>query len=445
MPETTTRYFVHRFKIDEPRHGAWLMTPSLGVVLQHENRLIRETLAGHLTREPGITIAGTAPSGPELIQLCKLRRPAVAVFEADAPRWSNERLVMLLRQSGHQIRMVGLHDALPAAYVIRAYEAGVSAMVSYTSGLDAVVDAVKNPSLPVEVVRENGADGQPLTKRELQVLYLISAGFPPKHVAIELGISPHTVEHHKKRIFAKLDVHNQAHAAASAVRLGLQAPSTPLPVPNPRTPRRRKDVHVVLAAPTGRLADHVRELLGEHDIPVLDDSVDGQPPEDADNAAFVTVLVDPNQFDWPSVAGRRAGRHVVVDSRKLKHSQVAKALASGVTTVPANRVDDLLVAAVRAAAHGYVLASATYIRALFGPARSDSTEGWRHWELALTPREKEILASISRGHATKQTARLLGISIRTVENLQSNLFRKLRVHSKAAALVAAHDLGLLDE
>ena len=36
-------------------------------------------------------------------------------------------------------------------------------------------------------------------------------------------------------------------------------------------------------------------------------------------------------------------------------------------------------------------------------------------------------------------------AIRTVENLQSNLFRKLRVHSRAAALVAAHDLGLLDE
>jgi DNA-binding NarL/FixJ family response regulator len=421
------------------------MTPSLGVVLQHENRLIREMLAGHLMHEPGITIAGTAQSGPELIQLCKLRRPAVVVFQADAPRWSNERLVMLLRRSDDRIRMVGLHDALPAAYVIRAYEAGVSAMVSYTSGLDALLDAVRAPSLPVEVVRETGTNGQTLTKRELQVLYLISAGFPPKHVAIELGISQHTVEHHKKRIFAKLDVHNQAHAAASAVRLGLQAPTAPSPQSSPPTPRLRRDVRVVLAGPAGHLADHVRELLGEHDILVLDDNVEDLPGENGDSAALITVLVDPGQFDWSSMAGRRPGRHVVVDSRKLRHSQVTKALVCEVATVPANRVDDLLVPALRAADQGYVLVSSTHIRALFGPARSDSAEGWRRWELALTPREKEILASISRGHATKQTARLLGISIRTVENLQSNLFRKLRVHSKAAALVAAHDLGLLDE
>lgn len=415
---------------------------SLSIVLQHENRLIREMLAGHLKREQGITIAGTAPSGPELIQLCKIRQPAVVVFEADAPRWSNERLVLLLRRAGRQIRMVGVHDALPAAYVIRAYDAGVSAMVSYTSGLDALLDAVKTPSLPVEVARETGTNGQTLTERELQVLYLISAGFPPRQVANELGISPHTVEHHKKRIFAKLDVHNQAHAAASAVRLGLVTPSVPLPRSGSRATRQRRRLSVALAAPAGRFADHVREILSAHHIPVRDKGVHDQPE---DNDGLITVLVDPRRSEWPSLDGPSDGRHVVVDSRELKHSQVTKALACGVATVPASRVDDLLVPAVRAAGQGYVLANSTYIRTLFGPTHADSTEGWRRWELALTPREKEILSSISRGHATKQTARLLGISIRTVENLQSNLFRKLRVHSRAAALVAAHDLGLLDE
>lgn len=412
------------------------------VVLQHENRLIREMLAGHLTNESGIIIAGTAPTGPELIQLCKIRRPAVAVFEADAPRWSNERLVMLLRQNGRQMRMIGVHDALPAAYVIRAYAAGVSALVSYTNGLDALLDAIKAPSLPVEVARAAGTNGQALTERELQVLYLISTGFPPKQIGAELDISQHTVEHHKKRIFAKLDVHNQAHAAASAVRLGLHPPPVQPRRTSPRPPRRRRSLTVALTAPAGRLGDRVREILTEHHIPVLDNDVNGQLAEDSDT--LITVLVDPGQSAWPA-DGQRGGRHVFVDSRELKHSQITSALASGIATVPASRVDDLLVPAVRAAGHGYVLANSTYVRALFGPSRSDSDKGWRRWELALTPREKEILASISRGHATKQTARMLGISIRTVENLQSNLFKKLRVHSRAAALIAAHDLGLLDE
>lgn len=411
--------------------------PALSIVLQHGNRMVREMLAGHLTREPGISIAGTASSGPELIRLCKVRRPAVAVFEADTPRWSNERLVMMLRQTSRQMRMIGVHDALAGAYVIRAYAAGVSALVSYSSGLDALREAVKAPTLPVEIARGAQNDGQALTDRELQVLYLISAGFPPKQLATELGISLHTVEHHKKQIFAKLDVHSQAQAAASAVRLGLHATPAPPRRPGARGPRRRR-VTVALAAPSCRLTDRIREILTENRIPVLDEGVDLHPV--AEDGALVTILVDPPQSDLPLPAGQ----HVFIDSGEPVQAHVTRALASGIATVPAARVDDLLVPAVRAAAQGYVLANSTHVRALSGPQRNDATDGWR-WELTLTPREKEILSSISHGHANKQTARMLGISVRTVENLQSNLFKKLRVHSRAAALVAAHNLGLLDE
>jgi DNA-binding NarL/FixJ family response regulator len=420
-------------------------TNSVSVVLQHQNRLVRDMLAGHLVREPGIAMAGTAPSGPELIQLCNLRKPTVVVFEADAPRWSNERLVTLLGQSGRGMRMIGLHEALPTAYVLRAYETGVSALVSYTSGLEALLEAVKNPLLPVEAARAKRVDGHTLTERELQVLYLISAGYPPKQVAIELGISLHTVENHKQRIFAKLDVHNQAHAAASAVRLGLLPRSVPAPRGQPKLPRRRRRVAVVVRDPAGRLAGRIREVLEEHNVTVLDDEADGRTAGTAEQDTVITVVVDPTQHDWPEHDGRHTDLMVIVTSREPKRSDVTKALSGGIATVPASRIDDLLAPAIRATANGYVLVNSTYVRALLGPSHAGSNGGWQRWELALTPREREILTSIGRGHATKQTARLLGISIRTVENLQSNLFRKLRVHSRAAALVAAHDLGLLDE
>ncbi|HET9141096.1 response regulator transcription factor [Actinophytocola sp.] len=414
-------------------------------MLQHQNRLVREMLAGHLVREPGIVLAGTAPSGPELIQLCSLRQPGVVLFEADAPRWSNERLVALLTQSGRDMRLVGVHDSLPTAYVIRAYEAGVSALVSYTSGLEALLDAVKNPLLPVEAARAKRVDGHTLTERELQVLYLISAGYPPKQVAGELGISLHTVENHKQRIFAKLDVHNQAHAAASAVRLGLLPRAVPAPRQQPKTPRRRRRVCVTLRDPGGRLTGRLREVLEEHNIPVVERGPESRPAAGTDAEAVVTLLVDPDREEWSEPDGRAGEPMVIVTSREPKRSDVTKALSAGIATVPASRMEDLLAPAVRATANGYILVSSTHVRALLGPAHAGSNGGWQRWELALTPREREILTSIGRGHATKQTARLLGISIRTVENLQSNLFRKLRVHSRAAALVAAHDLGLLDE
>lgn len=62
----------------------------------------------------------------------------------------------------------------------------------------------------------------------------------------------------------------------------------------------------------------------------------------------------------------------------------------------------------------------------------------------LTPRETDILRSIAMGHTVRQTARLLDIAVKTVENTQARLFLKLGAHNRAGAIAAAHNLGLLD-
>ncbi|MCE7001443.1 LuxR C-terminal-related transcriptional regulator [Kibdelosporangium philippinense] len=411
----------------------------LSVVLQHHNRLFREMLAANLAREPDIALLGTAASGPELIQLCDLRRPTVALFEADAPRWSNDRLVSLLLPPGRLMRMIGMHQSLTTAHVIRAYEAGVSALVPYSGGLEPLLAAIRAPSSAIETARAKRGGGDALTQRELEVLYLVCAGYPPRQIGLELGISPHTVENHKQRIFTKLGVHSQAHAAASAVRLGLL--SQVQPARTDGLPQdRRPGLRVVLDRTDDPIADRAREVLEKHHITVLDKhAVPKQRTEgDAKDDTAVTVLIDPPASSWNTPPARGI---VVITSQEPKQHLLTQAAASGVTILAASIVDDLLAPAVEAANAGYVLISSAYSRAVLGPPGGES----RRWQLALTPREQEILSAIAQGHTTKQTARLLGISVRTVENLQGNLFRKLRVHRKAAALVVAHELGLLEE
>jgi DNA-binding CsgD family transcriptional regulator len=61
----------------------------------------------------------------------------------------------------------------------------------------------------------------------------------------------------------------------------------------------------------------------------------------------------------------------------------------------------------------------------------------------LTARESDILRSVARGYSIRQTARALGISPKTVEGIQTRLFRKLGVRNRAEALAAVDALGLL--
>jgi len=62
---------------------------------------------------------------------------------------------------------------------------------------------------------------EPLSEREVEILELVAEGMSNDQIADRLYISPHTVKAHIRNIYAKLDVHNRAEAAAKARRLGL--------------------------------------------------------------------------------------------------------------------------------------------------------------------------------------------------------------------------------
>lgn len=63
-----------------------------------------------------------------------------------------------------------------------------------------------------------------LTARELEVLEKISQGLLSKEISGLLGVSVHTVNTHRQRILAKLNVNNSIEAVKYAVALGLIKP-----------------------------------------------------------------------------------------------------------------------------------------------------------------------------------------------------------------------------
>ncbi len=87
-----------------------------------------------------------------------------------------------------------------------------NAVRALASGL--VVAAGPLISLAGETRRTDG----PLTDREIEVLGLLSRGLANKQIALELGISEHTVKFHVSSIYAKLNASNRT----QAVREGLQ-------------------------------------------------------------------------------------------------------------------------------------------------------------------------------------------------------------------------------
>ena len=63
--------------------------------------------------------------------------------------------------------------------------------------------------------------------------------------------------------------------------------------------------------------------------------------------------------------------------------------------------------------------------------------------VGLTEREREILAGVARGERSKEIARRLGITTRTVATHLTSIFNKLNVDSRASAVAMAMERGLL--
>jgi len=197
-------------------------------------------------------------------------------------------------------------------------------------------------------------------------------------------------------------------------------------------------VRTILLGPPGT----VRDLVGA--VLKLDGfAVEGPGPgfaQEGDPDAIV-VAVTPGPEAWDMLRHQMGGI-VLVAEAGLSDDEVLEAVLRGVDAVVTTDTSPFeLGRAVEAVGRGETLLRPTQARRLATAARSGCSP---RVSLRLTSREVAILGSIERGESVKQTARALGIATKTVENLQSRLFRKLRAHNRAHAVTLARCLGLLE-
>jgi DNA-binding NarL/FixJ family response regulator len=124
------------------------------------------------------------------------------------------------------VRLVGTHDNLPPASIELLRTGGFDVLVDIGAGHRAIIEAVVGARSRTLMRWEAPRVGiARLTDRERAVMTRIAKGANSREIAAELGISAHTVENYKQRVFRKLGVANQAQAVATALRHGLLGPA----------------------------------------------------------------------------------------------------------------------------------------------------------------------------------------------------------------------------
>ncbi len=110
--------------------------------------------------------------------------------------------------------------------VVRAFAHGAQACVSVNSGYQHLMLAIEwaserrqylCPTLEAVMHKPGYAFDSELTSRESDVMQWISVGYSSKQIGRILGISPYTVDTHRRSIMLKLDLHSVAELTRFAI------------------------------------------------------------------------------------------------------------------------------------------------------------------------------------------------------------------------------------
>jgi DNA-binding NarL/FixJ family response regulator len=214
-------------------------------------------------------------------------------------------------------------------------------------------------------------------------------------------------------------------------------------------------IRVIVADDHHLVRQGIRALLEKaDDIEVIGEAADGQEAVELVERLVPDVLV--LDIAMPRLNGTQAtGRvralgvatQVVILSMHSDETLVREALRSGARGYLLKRsVTEELLLAVRAASRGEIYLSPAISRSIVADLLMFQADYKSGFDL-LTPREREVLQLIAEGRTNRAIARMMQVSVKTVEKHRASLMSKLDVHDVAGLtrIAIKHGLVFLDE
>jgi two-component system response regulator DevR len=207
----------------------------LRILLVDDHEVVRLGLTTLLEDIPGVIVVGEAGSAREAMIACERLDPDLVILDIRLPdqtgvdvcrriteRWPHIRVIMLTSYtnddliaeavlagaSGYVLKQVGNEELLRAIEAVRRGEALLDPQVTQR-----VLQRMRQTErlLDASAFRD-------LSKRELEVLHLVSQGKSNREIAQALSVSEKTVRNHVSSVLNKLGLNNRIELATYAVK-----------------------------------------------------------------------------------------------------------------------------------------------------------------------------------------------------------------------------------
>lgn len=212
------------------------------ILLVDDMPLFRHAIATLIADQPHLSVVGEAENGLHALEMARTLKPDLVLMDVEMPVMGGVEATRRIRDEMPNMKVViltvseaddPLFDAI--RYGAHGYLLKDLRPEQLYELIRAVMrnETVLSPAIAGRLMREfrdRGTsrrtvlpeeDGPVLTRREIQIMHLVSQGLSNKEIGVRLSITEGTVKNHVHNALEKLQLENRIQAAAYVVRHGL--------------------------------------------------------------------------------------------------------------------------------------------------------------------------------------------------------------------------------
>ena len=205
------------------------------ILIVEDHPLFKEGIATLLQEMDVNFHIDTAHDGKEALEILEKTPVDMVITDIAMPRMNGIELCNYIKEYYPQIKLLVISVYANKTTLKQLMQIGANGFITKDTGRETVIDAIHyilqgdnffSEEIKEEFIKEKHRKAfieEPmaqLTKREIEILKLITREYTTQEVASTLFISQHTVETHRKNMLRKLEVKNTIGLVKRAMELG---------------------------------------------------------------------------------------------------------------------------------------------------------------------------------------------------------------------------------
>lgn len=207
------------------------MSDIIRILLVDDHLVVREGIKGMLAGQPDLEVVGEAQDGATAVELARRLAPDVVLMDLRMPGMDGVSAIRALQAAQIATHVLVLTTYDTDADIVAAIEAGATGYLLKDTPRDDLFRAIRGTARGESVLaptvasrlmtRMRAPAEEQLSRREIEVLELVSKGLSNREIGKQLHISTATVKTHLIHIFGKLGVSDRTAAVTVALERGI--------------------------------------------------------------------------------------------------------------------------------------------------------------------------------------------------------------------------------